>query len=99
MSRLYVPQGKSESKAKKVQLQIVRDAAWRPAAEKLVDTDLLYVNAAWLNAYLMPAEQQSLEMKTMLRQSDELVAEPLAANHLAIGCRCTTTTFLMCLKA
>ena len=99
MSRLYVLQGKSESKAKKVQLQIVRDAAWRPAAEKLVDTDLLHVNAAWLSAYFMPPEQQSLEMKTMLRQSDELVAEPLAANHLVIGCRCTTTTFLMCLKA
>ena len=94
-----MPLGKSESKAKKVQLQIVRDAAWLPAAEKLVDTDLLYANAAWLSAYLMSAEHQSLEAKTMLRQPDELVAEPLAANHLAIGCRCTTTTFLMCLKA
>ena len=99
MSRLYVPQGKSESKAKKVQLQIVRDAAWRPPAEKLVDTDLLYVNAAWLSAYLMPAKHQSFETKKMLRQSDGLVAEPLTANHLAIGCRCTTTTFLMSLKA
>ena len=91
---------REKAKAKqKVQLQIVRDAAWRAAAEKLADIDLPYVNAAWLNAYLMPAEQQSLEMKTMLRQSDELVAEPLAANHVVICCRCTTTTFLMCLKA
>lgn len=51
----------------------------------LADSDLPYVNAAWLNAYFTPAEHQSPEMKKMLRQSDELVAELLAADHLVIG--------------
>jgi FMN-dependent NADH-azoreductase len=51
----------------------------------LANTDLPYVNAAWLNAYFTPAENQSPDMKETLRLSDVLVAELLAADHLVIA--------------
>ena len=51
----------------------------------LADTDLPYVNAAWLEAYFTPAEHQSPDMKETLRLSDVLAAELLAADHLVIG--------------
>lgn len=51
----------------------------------LAETDLPHVGAEWLQAYFTPPEQQTPEMKARLHQSNVLVAELLAADHLAIG--------------
>ena len=51
----------------------------------LMETDLPFVNAPWLQAYFTPAEQHSPEMKDILRLSDELVAELIAADHVVIA--------------
>ena len=67
-------------------------AEWRAAhpggdvvVRDLMDTDLRFVNAPWLQAYFTPAEQHSPEMREALRLSDELVAEILAADQIAIA--------------
>ncbi len=57
---------------------------------KVVDRDLMrtelpFVNAPWLQAYFTPPERHSAEMKEVLRLSDELVVELLAADHLVIA--------------
>ena len=51
----------------------------------LARTDLTFVTAPWLHAYFTPREQHSPDMKHALRLSDELVAELLAADHIAIA--------------
>ena len=51
----------------------------------LTETDLPFVTAPWLQAYFTPSEAHSPEMKDALRLSDRLVAEILAADHLAIA--------------
>ncbi|MBC7466676.1 MAG: NAD(P)H-dependent oxidoreductase [Bdellovibrio sp.] len=51
----------------------------------LMKTSLPFVTMPWLGAYFTPAEQHSPEMKEILRLSDQLVAEVLAADHIAIG--------------
>lgn len=51
----------------------------------LMETDLAFVNAPWLQAYFTPSEQHSPEMKEALRLSDELVAELIAADHVVIA--------------
>lgn len=51
----------------------------------LMETDLPFVNAPWLQAYFTPPEQHSPEMKDALCLSDELVAELLTADHLVIA--------------
>jgi FMN-dependent NADH-azoreductase len=51
----------------------------------LADTDLPHVDGAWLNAYFTPPDRQTSSMKQALHQSDVLVAELLAADHLVIG--------------
>jgi len=51
----------------------------------LMQTELPFVNAPWLQAYFTPPEQHSPQMKDALRLSDELVAELLAAEHLVIA--------------
>ncbi|MBB2169222.1 FMN-dependent NADH-azoreductase [Gluconacetobacter aggeris] len=51
----------------------------------LMETDLPFVNAPWLQAYFTSPEQHSAEMKDVLRLSDALVAELLAADHLVIA--------------
>lgn len=51
----------------------------------LMETDLPFVTAPWLQAYFTPAEQHSREMKEALRLSDELVGEILAADHIVIA--------------
>lgn len=43
------------------------------------------VSLRWLGASLTPAEQHTPAMKAVLRLSDELVAELLAADHVAIS--------------
>ncbi|MCW6512720.1 FMN-dependent NADH-azoreductase [Lichenifustis flavocetrariae] len=67
-------------------------ARWRSAHpdghivdRDLMETDLPFVNAPWLQAYFTPAEKHSAEMKAVLSLSDELVAELLAADHLVIA--------------
>lgn len=51
----------------------------------LADTILPQINGAWLTAYFTPPDRQTPEMKQTLHQSDVLVAELLAADHLVIG--------------
>jgi len=51
----------------------------------LMESNLPFVNAPWLQAYFTPPEQQSTEMQAELALSDALVAELLAADHLVIG--------------
>ena len=67
-------------------------AAWQTAhpggevaTRDLMETELPFVTAPWLEAYFTPAEQHSPEMKTALRLSDELVAEILATDHIVIA--------------
>jgi FMN-dependent NADH-azoreductase len=51
----------------------------------LMTSDLPFVTLPWLGAYFAPPEHHTGEMKDLLRLSDELVAEILAADHIAIG--------------
>ena len=51
----------------------------------LLETDLPFVNAPWLEAYFTPPEMHSAEMKEVLRLSDELVGELQSADHLVIA--------------
>ena len=51
----------------------------------LTETPLEFVTAPWLAAYFTPPDHHTPEMKAALALSDELVAELLAADHLAIG--------------
>jgi FMN-dependent NADH-azoreductase len=51
----------------------------------LAKIDLPYVNLPWLGASLTPLENHTQEMQDVLRVSDELVAELLAADHIAIS--------------
>ncbi|MDH0863500.1 NAD(P)H-dependent oxidoreductase [Mitsuaria sp. GD03876] len=46
---------------------------------------LPFVDAPWLQAYFTPPPQQTPAMRDALRLSDELVAELLAADHVAIA--------------
>ena len=67
-------------------------AAWREAhpdgevvERDLMQTDLHFINAPWLQAYFTPPEKHSVEMKAVLRLSDKLVAELMACDHLVIA--------------
>ncbi len=51
----------------------------------LAKIDLPYMNLPWVGASLTPAEKHTQDMKEVLRVSDELVAELLAADHIAIS--------------
>ncbi len=51
----------------------------------LATMELPYVNLPWLGASLTPSEKHTAEMKHVLQVSNELVAELLAADHLAIS--------------
>jgi FMN-dependent NADH-azoreductase len=51
----------------------------------LMATDLPFVTMPWLGAYFTPPEHHTDEMKKILRLSDELVDELLAADHIVIG--------------
>lgn len=57
----------------------------RVVERDLMKTELPYVTLPWLGAYFTPPDRHTPEMTALLRQSDELVAELLAADHLAIG--------------
>jgi FMN-dependent NADH-azoreductase len=67
-------------------------AQWREAHSQgvvvtrdLETTKLPFVDAPWLAAYFTPPPQLSPEMQQLLRLSDELVEELLAADHLVIA--------------
>ena len=51
----------------------------------LMTSDLPFVTLPWLGAYFAQPDQHTPEMKDLLRLSDELVDEILAADHIAIG--------------
>lgn len=51
----------------------------------LMETNLPFVTMPWLGAYFTPPERHTVEMKDILRLSDELVDEILNADHIAIG--------------
>ena len=51
----------------------------------LTTTELPYVTLPWLGASLTPIEMHTPEMKDVLRVSNELVDEILAANHIVIS--------------
>ena len=51
----------------------------------LAKMNLPYMNLPWMGASLTPAEKHTPEMKDVLRVSNELVAELLAAGHIAIS--------------
>ena len=51
----------------------------------LAKMDLPYVNLPWLGASLTPLEKHTPEMQEVLRVSNELVAELLDADHIAIS--------------
>jgi len=57
----------------------------RVVERDLMKSDLPFVTMPWLGAYFAPPEQHTDEMKAILRQSNELVDEILAADHIAIG--------------
>ncbi|OTP76189.1 Acyl carrier protein phosphodiesterase [Caballeronia sordidicola] len=57
----------------------------RVVARDLTESNLPFVTMPWLGAYFTPPEQQTPEMKDVLRLSDELVNEILEADHIAIG--------------
>ena len=67
-------------------------AEWRTAHpdgevvhRDLMETNLQFISAPWLQAYFTPPEQHSPEMKAELSLSDELVGELLACDHLVIA--------------
>jgi FMN-dependent NADH-azoreductase len=67
-------------------------AEWRAAHpdgevvhRDLMETNLQFISAPWLQAYFTPSEQHSTEMKAELSLSDELVGELLACDHLVIA--------------
>jgi FMN-dependent NADH-azoreductase len=67
-------------------------AAWRAAhpggvvvERDLLKTELTFVTAPWLQAYFTPPDHHTAEMKGALALSDELVAELLDADEIAIG--------------
>lgn len=51
----------------------------------LTKTPLKFTDAPWLAAYFTPSDKQSTEMKSVLKLSDELVAELLIADVIVIG--------------
>jgi FMN-dependent NADH-azoreductase len=57
----------------------------RVVLRDLTKADLPFVTMPWLGAYFTPPDRQTPAMKDLLRLSDELVAELLAADDIAIG--------------
>lgn len=57
----------------------------RVVERDLMNTDLPFVTMPWLGAYFTRSDQHTPEMKEIIRLSDELVAEILAADVIVIG--------------
>lgn len=62
-----------------------RHPGGRVVVRDLLATGLPYVTMPWLGAYFTPPDRHTPGMKEELRLSDELVAELLDADHVAIG--------------
>ena len=62
-----------------------RNPGGRVVERDLMKTDLQFVTAPWLEAYFSPPDKLTPDLKRRLRLSDELVAEILEADHIAIG--------------
>ena len=65
----------------------------------LMETQLPFVTAPWLQAYFTAPAQHSPEMKQALRLSDELVGEILGADHIVIATRVYNYNVPAALKA
>jgi FMN-dependent NADH-azoreductase len=93
MSKLLVvetsPRGEHSISRNLTQRFVTSWLAAHPGGElvtrDLMETDLPFVTAPWLQAYFTPAEMHSAEMKDILRLSNELVDELLAADHVVIA--------------
>jgi FMN-dependent NADH-azoreductase len=93
MTRLLLvetsPRGESSISRQMTQRFVSRWRASHPTGEvaqrDLAETPLPFVTAPWLRAYFTPPAQQTPEMKSALRLSDELVGELLSADHLVIA--------------
>jgi len=57
----------------------------RVVQRDLMESNLPFTTMPWLEAYFTPPEQHTPEMKDILRLSNELVGEILAADQIAIG--------------
>lgn len=55
------------------------------ALRDLAETALPHVSAPWLRAYFTPPDRLTPDMQAQLRQSDDLVAELQAADHVVIA--------------
>ena len=51
----------------------------------LARNDISYVDSSWVQAAFVPAGQRTPGMEAALRESDELLAELVAADHVVIG--------------
>jgi FMN-dependent NADH-azoreductase len=51
----------------------------------LARSGISYVDGAWIQAAFVPADKRTPEMDAALRESDDLLAELVAADHVVIG--------------
>jgi FMN-dependent NADH-azoreductase len=51
----------------------------------LIKSNLTFVSMPWLGAYFTPSEHHTIEMKNILKLSDDLVNEILTSDHIVIG--------------
>jgi FMN-dependent NADH-azoreductase len=65
----------------------------------LMKTRLPFVDQWWIGGAFLPPERQSVEMKDAIRISDELTAELLEADHIAIASPMFNFTIPAALKA
>ncbi len=92
-SRLLVietsPRGDASISRQMTRRFVARWRARHPDGEvtlrDLAQTALPHISAPWLQAYFTPPDQLTPAMKAQLRQSDDLVAELQAADHVVIA--------------
>lgn len=62
-----------------------RNLNGRVVERDLMESDLPFVTLPWLSAYFTPQELHTSEMQDIIKLSDTLVDELLAADHIVIG--------------
>lgn len=62
-----------------------RNPNGRVVERDLMESDLPFVTLPWLSAYFTPQELHTSEMQDIIKLSDTLVDELLAADHIVIG--------------
>lgn len=62
-----------------------RNPDGRVVERDLMESDLPFVTLPWLSAYFTPQELHTPEMQDIIKLSDTLVDELLAADHIVIG--------------